>query len=64
MRDAQSMLDQLVAFCGNEITEANVLDIFGFTSRETVAALLLGILQKEPAHILSVIYEQFEKGKD
>ena len=64
MRDAQSMLDQLVAFCGNEITETNVLDIFGFTSRETVAALLLGILQKEPARILSVIYEQFEKGKD
>ncbi|MGY8659235.1 MAG: DNA polymerase III subunit gamma/tau [Verrucomicrobiales bacterium] len=64
MRDAQSMLDQLVAFCGNEITEHNVLDIFGFTSRETVAALLLGILQKDPRRILSVIYEQFEKGKD
>jgi DNA polymerase-3 subunit gamma/tau len=58
------MLDQLVAFCGNEINETNVLDIFGFTSRETVAALLLGILQKEPAKILAVIYEQFEKGKD
>lgn len=64
MRDAQSMLDQLVAFCGSEITEANVLDIFGFTSRETVAALLLGILQKDPARILAVIFEQFEKGKD
>lgn len=64
MRDAQSMLDQLVAFCGNEITEQNVLDIFGFTSRETVAALLLGILEKDPPKILSVIFEQFEKGKD
>jgi DNA polymerase-3 subunit gamma/tau len=64
MRDAQSMLDQLVAFCGEEITEANVLDIFGFTSRETVASLLLGILNKEPASILEVIHEQFEKGKD
>jgi DNA polymerase-3 subunit gamma/tau len=64
MRDAQSMLDQLVAFCGEEITETNVLDIFGFTSRETVASLLLGILRKEPANILEVIHEQFEKGKD
>ena len=64
MRDAQSMLDQLVAFCGNEISEAKVLDIFGFTSRETVASLLLGILQKEPARLLAVIHEQFEKGKD
>ena len=64
MRDAQSMLDQLVAFCGNEITEANVLDIFGFTSRETVATLLQGILEKEPARTLKIIHEQFEKGKD
>ena len=64
MRDAQSMLDQLVAFCGQEITETNVLDIFGFTSRETVSSLLLGILRKEPAGILRVIHKQFEKGKD
>lgn len=64
MRDAQSMLDQLVAFCGNEINEANVLDIFGFTSRETVAALLLGILEKQPAQALEVIHQQFDSGKD
>ena len=64
MRDAQSMLDQLVAFCGNEITESNVLDIFGFTSRETVASLLLGILDKQPARSLEVIHAQFEAGKD
>lgn len=64
MRDAQSMLDQLVAFCGDEISETNVLDIFGFTSRETVASLLLGILQEDPARLLAVILEQFEKGKD
>jgi len=64
MRDAQSMLDQLVAFCGTKISEANVLDIFGFTSRETVAALLLGILKKEPAKALEVIHEQFDGGKD
>ena len=29
MRDAQSMLDQLVAFCGSQITEPDVLNIFG-----------------------------------
>ncbi len=64
MRDAQSMLDQLVAFCGEKITEANVLDIFGFTSRETVATLIHGLLKKEAAQALTVAYEQFESGKD
>ncbi|MDA8967494.1 DNA polymerase III subunit gamma/tau [Akkermansiaceae bacterium] len=64
MRDAQSMMDQLVAFCGAEITEKNVLDVFGFTSRETVAGLLQGILDKEATKSLAVIHEQFEGGKD
>jgi len=64
MRDAQSMLDQLVAFCGEKITEANVLDIFGFTSRETVAAVLHGLLKKDAAESLKVVHEQFESGKD
>ncbi len=64
MRDAQSMLDQLVAFCGDKITEANVLDIFGFTSRETVAAVILGLLRKNAAEALTVLHEQFESGKD
>ena len=64
MRDAQSMLDQLVAFCGESITETNVLDVFGFTSRETVASLLQSLLKKEPANALQVVHEQFETGKD
>lgn len=64
MRDAQSMMDQLVAFCGNEITEINVLDVFGFTSRETVAELLQGILEKDARAALGVVLTQFESGKD
>src|SRR6266702_1431199 len=38
LRDAESMLDQLVAFCGDPISEADVLKVFGFTSQQTVAA--------------------------
>ena len=37
MRDAESMLDQLVAFCGETIAESDVLNVFGFTSEQTVA---------------------------
>ncbi|MGE9267903.1 MAG: DNA polymerase III subunit gamma/tau [Verrucomicrobiales bacterium] len=64
MRDALSMLDQMVAFCGEKITEEDVLNIFGFTSRETVAALLGGLLRKEAQKALNTIHEQSEKGKD
>src|SRR2546421_12114915 len=37
LRDAESMLDQLVAFCGEKIAEPDVLNVFGFTSEQTVA---------------------------
>jgi len=64
MRDAQSMLDQLVAFCGEKITEQNVLEIFGFTSRETVASLATNILKKESPSTLELIHQQAESGKE
>lgn len=64
MRDAQSMLDQLVAFCGEEITENNVLEIFGFTSRETVATLTTHIIKKDSPAALELIHQQSETGKE
>ena len=64
MRDAQSMLDQLVAFCGNHIEEQDVLDIFGFTSHRTVSELGGAILRGETASALGQLYQQAETGKD
>jgi DNA polymerase-3 subunit gamma/tau len=64
MRDAQSMLDQLVAFCGDHITEANVLDVFGFTSREKVAALASTLLGRETPAALSLIQKEAESGRE
>lgn len=64
MRDAQSMLDQLVSFCGNQIEEEQVLHIFGITSRETVAHALALILNKELPSLLHLLHEQAEAGRD
>lgn len=64
MRDAQSMLDQLVAFCGNRIEEQNVNDIFGVTSRETVARALAYLLQRELPSLLHLVHELSEAGRD
>jgi DNA polymerase-3 subunit gamma/tau len=64
MRDAQSMLDQLVAFCGNTIREQDVLDIFGFTSVETVTQLARHILDRDNISALRLVHETSEAGKD
>ncbi len=64
LRDAESMLDQLVAFCGEEIEEEDVLKIFGFTSQETINALSEHILRIETPQALALIHAQAESGKD
>jgi DNA polymerase III subunit gamma/tau len=64
MRDAQSMLDQLVAFCGGAITEQDVLDIFGFTRGETIAGLALKVLEADTVGALQELHAQADAGKD
>jgi DNA polymerase III subunit gamma/tau len=64
LRDAESMLDQLVAFCGEKISESDVLNVFGFTSEQTVVDLTGKILRGETPAALDVLYQQCEAGKD
>src|SRR6516225_3831299 len=64
LRDAESMLDQLVAFCGDQIGESEVLNVFGLTSERVVADLTRAILSGRTSEALSVIHEQSEAGKD
>jgi DNA polymerase-3 subunit gamma/tau len=64
MRDAESMLDQLVAFCGEKIAEPDVLNVFGFTSQQMVIDFVGRILRGETADALALLHEQCEAGKD
>ena len=64
MRDAESMLDQVVSFCGDKIGENDVLAIFGFASAEDVASLAGHILSGDAAAALDLVAAQSEAGKD
>ncbi|MFL6515416.1 MAG: DNA polymerase III subunit gamma/tau, partial [Chthoniobacterales bacterium] len=64
LRDAESMLDQLVAFCGNNISEKDVLNVFGFTSQQTVADLTNKILHGSTADAVQLLHNECESGKD
>lgn len=64
LRDAESMLDQLVAFCGEKITEPDVLNVFGFTSEQTVARFTDKILRGETPEALDLLHAEAENGKD
>jgi len=64
MRDAESLLDQVVAFCGTTISAADVHSVFGFTPRETVLDLAGALVGRDTAAALAVVKAQGEAGKD
>ena len=64
LRDAESMLDQMVAFCGEKIHVGDVMDVFGFTSKETVVGLADNLFARNAGGALGIVAEQSEAGKD
>jgi DNA polymerase III subunit gamma/tau len=64
LRDAESMLDQLVAFCGTSIDEQQVLEVFGLTAEQVVLDLSQAIITRESTKALHLIHSQQEAGKD
>src|SRR5207249_10055941 len=64
LRDAESMLDQLVAFCGEKISESDVVNVIGFTSEQTVVDLTGRILRGETPDAIDLLHQQSESGKD
>ncbi|HKP03234.1 MAG TPA: DNA polymerase III subunit gamma/tau [Chthoniobacterales bacterium] len=64
LRDAESMLDQLVAFCGENIAESDVLNVFGFTSEQTVAQFTEKILRGDTPGALALLHAEADSGKD
>jgi DNA polymerase-3 subunit gamma/tau len=64
LRDAESMLDQLVAFCGASIDEEQVLEVFGLTAEQVVLDLTQAIITRESTKALHLIQAQQEAGKD
>ena len=57
LRDAESMLDQMVAFCGEKIHAQDVMDVFGFTSKETVVGLADFLFTRNAGGALGIVTE-------
>jgi DNA polymerase III subunit gamma/tau len=64
MRDAQSIFDQMMAFCGGEIAEADVLDVYGLVAPAKVAELAGALAAGEARLIVSIVDESDAAGRD
>jgi DNA polymerase-3 subunit gamma/tau len=64
MRDAQSIFDQMISFCGTEVGEADVLDVYGLVSTEKIAALAAALAAGDHRQIVELVDEADENGRD
>lgn len=64
MRDAQSILDQMIAFCGNEISEHDITDVYGLAPHDQLIKLADIIEELDERKLLSEIDQLVLEGRD
>ena len=64
MRDAQSIFDQMISFCGAEISEPDVLDVYGLVAAEKIAELAAALAAGDHRRIVALVDECDAAGRD
>ena len=64
MRDALSLADQCLSFCGSTVTKQDVLDTLGSVGQETLFALSGAIFEGDTAKCMEIINEIVRNGRD
>jgi|TARA_B110000037_G_scaffold131640_1_gene149470 DNA polymerase-3 subunit gamma/tau len=64
MRDAQSILDQMISFCGESIGVDDVLNVYGLASADDVEALAKALVDADYAEIVAMVERLAEGGLD
>ena len=64
MRDAQSILDQMISFCGSSISQENVLDVYGIVSEDRIQQLAHSVLRSDFKFILDETEAFLQEGLD
>jgi DNA polymerase-3 subunit gamma/tau len=62
MRDALSALDQVLAFCGDQVEDADVLSILGVVDRGLVMAALNFIFERDASSLMGVVKRVDDSG--
>jgi DNA polymerase-3 subunit gamma/tau len=64
MRDAQSIFDQMISFCGAEITEPDVLDVYGLVAADKIAALAAALAAGDHRKMVALVDDCDAAGRD
>jgi len=64
MRDAQSILDQMISFCGETISEADVLDVYGLVDPARIQQLGEALARADYPVIVQLVEAFSAEGRD
>ena len=64
MRDAQSILDQMISFCGKDIDINDVVSVYGLASPERIEGLVNNMALGNYAEVISTVDSMIEDGCD
>ena len=64
VRDGQSLLDQVIAFSGSEISDRDVETVLGAVSSEILDKIIEAISSKDTSKLISLVGEVFDLGYD
>lgn len=64
MRDAQSILEQVIAYCGKTVVQEKVAELLGIIGSESIQAIAEAILAGQAEAILAVINALVSQGHD
>lgn len=64
MRDAESILEQLVTFCGSKITEEDILSIYGLVGAQELNTMKTAILERNISKVLELAQSWHQQGLD
>jgi DNA polymerase-3 subunit gamma/tau len=64
MRDALSLMDQVISYGTDQITHENVLSIFGIVHTEVYKNLIQAIIERTPSQLIKILHDVLEVGND
>lgn len=62
MRDALSTLDQVIAFCGEQVADDEVQNLLGLVSRRLLVSTLEAVFERDPRQVLTLIQKVDDHG--
>lgn len=64
MRDSQSLLDQVITFCGGNVTLQQAIDVLGLTDRSLLLETMKSLVERNTQAAVDIVEKIFKSGYD